>query len=221
MVVTRSSGVPKKIKFSDEDVTKDVEYHTADENEQKASEDESEDEESESDDEAPEEESTSSAKISMLKQQKEKARLEQEQKKAEKERRRKQDNLHAEQQRIKKQNEASTPAALPEYLPEDIFDAIENDSEEEELSVAQQQAKHLKLEDFEELDKKELAKQLKEEKLRRLKLQKKLIVKKGPVHVKVASSAIRQVNKKLVPKAESKIVNSRNKWLKRKSLGKK
>lgn len=128
--------------------------------------------------------------------------------------------MHREQQQKKKES-TKIQEDLPEFLPEDIFDDIEEEEEEQEQEIAAAKGKHLKLQDFEEFDKRALAKQIKEEKLKQLKLRKKLIVKRGPVHVKVTSISSQQVNKKLVPVAENKIVNSRNKWLKRKSLGKK
>lgn len=236
MVVTRSVKAkpsisvdvpkPKKIKFLD-DSFNDTEFLTADEVDEKIKDDHDEGEDLDLDldsDEAPEEESTSQAKELIIKRQKEQKEQELLQKREEKERRRKQDLLHSEQQRLKKQEQETKAgaAALPDYLPEDIFDSIDQEEEQDDEDLEQTtKGKHLKLSDFEDMDKRELAKQIKEEKLRQLKLKKKLLIKKGPVHVNVTSAAARQINKKLVPVAESKIVNSRSKWLKRKSLGKK
>ncbi|CAH2353595.1 bud site selection protein 21 [[Candida] railenensis] len=240
MVVTRSvkakpsisvdAPKPKKIKFSD-DSFNDTEFLTADEAGEKIKDDEVEgegeysDSDSDSDsDEAPEEESTSQAKELIIKRQKEQKELELVQKREEKERRRKQDLLHSEQQKLKKQEQETKAedGELPDFLPEDIFDSIDQEEEQDDEDIEQStKGKHLKLSDFEDMDKRELAKQIKEEKLRQLKLKKRLSIKKGPVHVNVTSAAARQINKKLVPVAESKVVNSRSKWLKRKSLGKK
>lgn len=224
MVVTRSrlnaktgNGVtPKKMKFLDNDAdVNDIEYHTAEEdelNQSAGSQDSDSDSDSDSD-EAPEEESTSGIRNEILAKQKEDLKSQQELKKLEKERRRQQ-NVYNQQQQLLKKNKKQDE--LPEYLPEDIFESIsDNEAGESEPIIP---AKHLKLQDFEKLDEMEIRKKIKESKLKELKKSKKLSIKKGPVHVKVQ---LFNLDKKVVPKFENKVVNTRNKWLKRKSLGKK
>lgn len=224
MVVTRSrlnakagnGATPKKMKFLDNDAdVNDIEYHTAEEdepNQSAGSQDSDSDSDSDSD-EAPEEESTSGIRNEILAKQKEDLKSQQELKKLEKERRRQQ-NVYNQQQQLLKKNKKQDE--LPEYLPEDIFESIsDNEAGESEPIIP---AKHLKLQDFEKLDEMEIRKKIKESKLKELKKSKKLSIKKGPVHVKVQ---LFNLDKKVVPKFENKVVNTRNKWLKRKSLGKK
>lgn len=224
MVVTRSrlnaktgNGVtPKKMKFLDNDAdVNDIEYHTAEEdepNQSAGSQDSDSDSDSDSD-EAPEEESTSGIRNEILAKQKEDLKSQQELKKLEKERRRQQ-NVYNQQQQLLKKNKKQDE--LPEYLPEDIFESISDNEAGESEPI--KPAKHLKLQDFEKLDEMEIRKKIKESKLKELKKSKKLSIKKGPVHVKVQ---LFNLDKKVVPKFENKVVNTRNKWLKRKSLGKK
>lgn len=225
MVVTRSrlnakagnGATPKKMKFLDNDAdVNDMEYHTAEEdelNQSAGSQDSDSDSDSDSD-EAPEEESTSGIRNEILAKQKEDLKSQQELKKLEKERRRQQ-NVYNQQQQLLKKNKKQEDK-LPEYLPEDIFESIsDNETGESEPIIP---SKHLKLQDFEKLDEMEIRKKIKESKLKELKKSKKLSIKKGPVHVKVQ---LFNLDKKVVPKFENKVVNTRNKWLKRKSLGKK
>ncbi|ABN64854.2 predicted protein [Scheffersomyces stipitis CBS 6054] len=216
MVVTtrsRSAKVPTKIKFSEADNSlNEVEYHTAEENEEEEEESSSED----SDDDAPEEESLSTAKQDIINKQKKQKELEAQRRKEERERRRELDLKNKEQKSKKKEREQPQQEEneLPDFLPDDLIEAIENDG----LLAAHTQSKHLKVQDFEEMDQKLLRQKIKQEKLRAIKLSKKLSVNKGPVQVKVQSF---NSNKKLVPKSESRIVKSKDKWLKRKSLNRK
>lgn len=221
MVVTRSrlnaktgnGTTPKETKFLNNDAdVNDIEYHTAEEDEPNHSAG-SEDSDSDSD-EAPEEESTSGIRNEILAMQKEDLKSQQELKKLEKERRRQQNIYNQQQQSLKKSKKQEQE--LPEYLPEDIFESISDNETGESESIIT--SKHLKLQDFEKLDEMEIRKKIKESKLKELKKSKKLSIKKGPVHVKVQ---LFNLERKVVPKFENKVVNTRNKWLKRKSLGKK
>ncbi|CUM56225.1 uncharacterized protein AC631_03651 [Debaryomyces fabryi] len=223
MVVTRSrlnakagdGATPKKIKFLDNDAeVNDIEYHTAEEEEPNQSADSDESDSGSDSDEAPEEESTTGIKNEIIAKQKEDLKKQQELKKLEKERRRQQTLYNQQQQQLKKNKKQEDE--LPEFLPEDIFESIsDNEAEDSEPIIP---SKHLKLQDFEKLDEMEIRRQIKQSKLKDLKKSKKLSIKKGPVHVKVQQF---NLDKKVVPKFENKVVNTRNKWLKRKSLGKK
>lgn len=222
MVLTRGSlkllsKQPSKIKFLDNETsTNDIEYHTAEEdksvdNIENSSSNNLEDESESDSDEAPEEESLTSSKQRIINVQKEQLKIEQELKKQEKEKRRQKDLQYKKQQedkRVKRFNDDD----LPELLPEDIFESLE----EEEVAVPQHASKHLTSKDFEDQER-ILRQKLKEKKLEQIRKQKKLSIKKGPVHVKVQSLN----SKKMVPVSESKILNVKNKWLKRKSLNKK
>lgn len=218
MVVTRNGKstaaalpAPRRMKFQEENTSMEADYHTADE----AGGDEPAAEEDLDSDDAPEEESVSSSKSLVLQLQRQQRALEQEQKRLEKERRRHFNEVHAEQQRLKREAQHDTKPAkdLPEFLPGDVLAAMADAEDEEE---SQPQGKHLRLEDFEELDQRQLARHLKEEQLRQLKLQKRQTIKRGPVHVRVAKAPSRNS----APAAESKVLNARSKWLKRKSLAK-
>ncbi|KAK6460160.1 U3 snoRNA associated-domain-containing protein [Scheffersomyces coipomensis] len=228
----KSDRKPTKIKFSDEgNSLNDIEYHTAEEevadvDEEEDDEDEddieedSEEEDEDSDDEAPEEESTKVSEKQIeakIKKQKEADALS---KKAERERRKQLDLKYKEQQESKRQKiEESKPASshieqeeLPDFLPEELLETVNN-------QPIIPNGKHLRIRDFEEIDEKLIRQQLMKDKLQKIKLAGKTSMVKGPVHVKVQSFG--STKNKLVPKSESKILKSRDKWLKRKSLNKK
>lgn len=221
--VERGTKTPKKIKFLDNDADiNDNEYHTAEEAEgsneptdlhEESESDSNSDSDSDSD-EAPEEESTSGVRDEILAKQKLEQKLEQDLKRREKEKRRQQ-NIHNQQQKLAKKSKVHEEKDLPEFLPDNIFESIDDEETNEEPVIT---SKHLKLQDFEKLDEISIRKQMKEAKLKEIKKNKKLSIKKGPVHVKVQQF---NLDKKVVPKFENKVVNTRNKWLKRKSLGKK
>lgn len=216
----KDTKTPTKIKFLDEeDVTIDGEYFTADEEaigQDTILEEEEEDDDSDSDsdsDDAPEEESTTTTKQSILNKQKQQFQLEQEQKRIEREKRRKLDLQNKEQQDSKKSKKQQKIEELPEFLPTDI---LESDNEEEaNKKIETVKPKHYKLSDLDEI---EARKQLKIQKLKDLKNKKTTLVKKGPVSVQVQSF---NSNKKVVPKAENKVLDTREQWLQRKSLRRK
>ncbi|EGV63089.1 hypothetical protein PSN45_004641 [Yamadazyma tenuis] len=212
MVATRNqSKQAKKIKFDDEDVSIDLPLGKTEDVEDPAMLSEEENSSEDDSDEGPEEESTNKAKEDLLAQEKARKKAEAEAKREERQRRRQQDLYNKQQQESKKTKQQKLPSIeiLPDILPDEILEAI-ND-ENVELASETIQPRHKKIEDFDV----ELKKQLKLEKLKKLKALNKSSIKKGPVHVKVLSSL------KGVPRAESKIINSREKWLKRKSLHKK
>lgn len=216
MAVTRSHDVPKvgkKIKFLEDDFAGNDGRHTVEEEDVKS---QSEDIESNSDseddlDDAPEEESTSTAKQSIIERERKQRELEQKAREADREKRREKDLQNQLQQQSKKQKKLARKEdeeELPEFLPEDIFEPVES----------QPSGKHLKAEELDEIDQKLMRQKMKEEKLKSIKNSKKLSIKKGPINVQVQSF---NINKKVVPRAEAKIVDAREKWLKRKSLNKK
>lgn len=234
MVTTRSG---KKFKFNDEgELSPSEDYHTADEvpsqNEKNtAEEDDQETSESDSDsdsDDAPEEESTVGARQKVAAKQLAEAKKAQALKNEEKEKRRQIDLRNKEQQEIKRakeqQKEEEKEAAassidpqddeLPDYLPEDMFDSLHNDNDDLQNIVPKKKGTHKKFSE----DLKEIKRQLKIEKLKKLRMAKQDTVRKGPVHVRVA--AIGGKNK-IVPKLEVKILGTRDKWLSRKSVNRK
>ncbi|CUM64693.1 uncharacterized protein PRCAT00002302001 [Priceomyces carsonii] len=214
MVVTRSNlntqSSPKKIKFSEDDFEEN-ETHI---NTIAVSKDPESDVISEDSDEAPEEESTTTTREQVIAKQKEESQRQTELKQLEKEKRRKRDEQYRQQQEEKKKKEQEKSEALPQFLPDDVFETL-NDS----IASDQERKMHLTLSDFEKLDQKLLNSQLKEEKLRKIRNSKKQSIKKGPVNVAVHS--FNTSGKIKVPPAESKVTNSKNKWLKRKALNKK
>ena len=212
MAVTRSKDIPvvgKKIKFLDEDLNGNDDYHTA---EEVAIKSQSENDESDSDDDAPEEVSTSTAKQSIIEKERKQREIELKSREADREKRREKDlqnKLQKQSKKEKKQSRKVEEVDLPEFLPEDIFESLES---------AQSSGKHLKVKELDEIDQKLMRQKMKEEKLKSIKNSKKLSIKKGPINVQVQSF---NINKKVVPRAEAKIVDAREKWLKRKSLNKK
>lgn len=199
MVVTRNQErQAKKIKF-DDDGTADIPEPVNDEQNPEIISDDEQDDDS---DEAPEEESTTTAKQAIIAKQRAEKAAEAELRKQEREKRRQQDIYNKQQQEEKKLKQRTE---LPDILPDDILEAANNqEPEPEPIPVS----KHKKLQDFDV----EIKQQIKREKLKQLKALNKASIKKGPVHVKVLQST------KGVPRAE-KVVNARDKWLKRKALG--
>lgn len=205
--VTRQAS--KKIKYTDDGELPDghepapAEAPTA----------ESEESDSDSDsDEAPEEESISASKAKTLNQQKEQKRLEQERRKQEKQKRKEQDLVYQQQQQEKKKrlDELMASKELPDLLPDELLQAVEKTPQEP-------QGKHMRSEDLEE-EYAEMRKKAKLEKLKQLKQQRTLAIKKGPVHVQVQQFG---QSKKIVPRADPKVVESKNSWLNRDSLRRK
>ncbi|ODV81477.1 uncharacterized protein CANTADRAFT_87466 [Suhomyces tanzawaensis NRRL Y-17324] len=219
MAITRSNldtKRPTKKKFLDTDVS-EIEYHTADEinaKEEPPKSQPEQDSESDSDsDEAPEEESTSSSKKAIIERQKQERLAQQKLKEEERELRRQKDLKFKQQQEAKKEREleklANKPQELPEFLPDDIFEALEE---------KEPKGKHMKAKELDEMSQKLLRQKMKEEKLRKLKESRTGILKKGPINVQVQSF---NLHKKAVPKAESRILDTKAQWFNRSSLNKK
>lgn len=214
MARTRSGGrsdiTPKKIVFLEDGENPEGEFHTADEDSIINNQDDEQDSEPSDDDsdEAPEEESTSISKKTIIQKQEEAKKLLQEEKRIQREKRKQLQEHNQQQQELKKiKLKSSIPEELPDYLPEDILESYHQEIEEKPQNT------HIRL-DVE--DEKELKRQAKLKKLADLKKSKNIAINKGPVYVQVQSIT----NKKVVPRAETKVINSREKWLKRKSLNK-
>lgn len=230
MAITRTQA--KKIKFTDEDdddvieITQPVLEPVVVISSSSAEEEREDEEESESDDEAPEEESTSKSKQAILDTEKQKREQLVKEKAAQREKRRELDSRYAAQQQQRKaeqeekerqqHQEQQKYQEIPDYLPDDILEDITSGilQQNQEESNTVKKGKHIRL-DLEEDKKLKLITKLKE-----IKQRKSMAIEKAKgVFVKV------QLNQnkvgKVVPKAEKKIVGSRDKWLKRKSLNRK
>lgn len=213
MAITRSALGPKKIKFDDDD--DNIELETKHEQPQQVEESEEEDSGSDSDD-APEEESISTAKKDLEEKKKLEQQLQREAKQAMREKRKQQDQRNREQQDAKRAKEEAARAAeetakedLPDLLPEGLAESLAEDKPA---------AKHIKVKELDAISAKLLRQKQKEEKLRKIKASRLTSVNKGPINVQVQSF---NVNKKVVPRSESAIVDSKNQWLQRLSLNKK
>lgn len=214
---TRSAtkAQPKRIKFTDDDEILDL---TTPEPKPQSDVEDVPSEESESDsdsDEAPEEESISALKAKTLKQQKEQEKLAQELKKQEKQKRKEQDLIYQQQQQEKKKRleEIMNSSKLPDLLPDELLESIGQPNGDQ----AQPKGKHMRSEELEE-EYAEMKKKAKLEKLKQLKQQRTQAVKKGPVHVQVQTFGEK---KKSVPRADPKVLESKNSWLNRDSLRRK
>lgn len=161
---------------------------------------------SSSDDEAPEEEAVSEA--SALAQEKELAKLEQQKRQLEKQKRKQQNDLFAQQQKEKKQKQTKPLQELPEELLAQF--------EKTPVEKKSEKGTHQVFEDEEEEEEEEFIKRTKSQKLEMLRRIRKESVKKGPVHVKVLGRR----HNTLAPPMDKTVMNKRDKWLKRKSLGK-
>ncbi|GBL47882.1 hypothetical_protein [Candidozyma auris] len=207
---------PKKIKFSEDGELPDGMSAVIEPAVEKQSSDESESESESDSDEAPEEESISASKARTLKQQKEQEQLEQELKKKEKQKRKEQDLLYQQQQQEKKKKleEILASSELPDLLPDELIESVEEERKKEKQLP---QGKHLRSEELES-ELAEMRKKAKLEKLKQLKQQRTSAVKKGPVNVQVQTFGEK---KKTVPKADPKVLESKNSWLNRESLKRK
>lgn len=210
----QKTAIPKKIKFLD-DGEADIPLENPEKESTPEETSESEpDSESDSDsDDAPEEESMSSGKAQVEKQQQEKARLDKERKQKEKEQRKERDAIFQKQQKEKRERlkQLTNSKELPDYLPEELIE-----SEEEDFKSLPQ-GKHVRSEELEK-EYEQMKKKLKAEKLKKLKEQRSQAIKKGPVHVQVSRF---ETNKNSAPKADPRILETKESWLHRKSLRRK
>lgn len=170
--------------------------------------DSEEDSDSDSDSDAPEEESTVSAKQASIEKLKQEKQRQQELRRLEREKRKERDaqlklQLEARRERIR---EMATAEELPEFLPEEVLKPEE----------PQTSGKHIRLEELEK-EHLESRKRAKLEKLRQIKDLRRQALKKGPVQVQVQAFGL---TKRSVPRAEASVLESKNSWLQRASLGK-
>lgn len=220
---------PKKKVFTDDDLVDELATKPSLETATSVQEDDEEDSDSDDSgsdsDDAPEEESTSTAKQQAVRRQEEEKKRQLALQKAEKERRRVIDERNKLQKQQKKKNSEKTLGdaknqELPEFLPEDIELFIKQSAP----VVPTKPNRHIRLEDEDQdLDGAELESSMQrkrklEQKLKELKNRKRISVKKGPVYVQTQTFGLAR---KVVPKAESKIVKNKAKWLNRKSINRK
>lgn len=228
MAITRTQA--KKIKFSeeDEDEVGEIPQPVL---EPVVLEEEDEGDDSSSDsDEAPEEESTNKSKQAVLETEKQLREQIVQQRASEREKRRELDLRYAAQQQQRKaeqeklakeqdqqqqQQQQQDKQEIPDYLPDDLLDDITSGKiQQKQKQNSLPKGKHVRL-DVEEDKRLQLI-----AKLKQIKQSKSKAVEKAKgVFVKVDQNQGRIG--KVVPKAEKKIVGSRDKWLKRKSLNRK
>lgn len=224
MVVTRSRldtkavGVPKKIKFNDDDTMNDSDYDTAQENDagddhetSTLKREKSESESASDSDDAPEEESTSTARDKVITEKKRQEQLRRQVTEEKKNLRRLQDEHNKRQQELKRRRNQEEKEELPEFLPEDIMADIHRPSAEIKDKITPQPNNYKRFNDEDDIRAMKIAK------LKALKKARTMPVEKGPVRVQVHVDS----NKRYAPVAEQKIVGVRDKWLQRKSLKKK
>ncbi|CDK29909.1 unnamed protein product [Kuraishia capsulata CBS 1993] len=176
-----------------------------------------------SDDEAPEEENLGTSKEAVTRQENEKRRLQEEKQRIERQKRREAQQKFEKQQlekRTRSEAKGHKYEDLPDILPDDVLAAV---SETEDKSEPFSARSHVRYDDLDKETLKEVSKQMKVQKLRMARKATKSSEKKGPVTVKVLEK-IRKISNSTtvltVPKAESRVVSSKDRWLKRKSLGK-
>lgn len=167
------------------------------------------DSDSDSDSDAPEEESTSVAKQETIEKLKQEKQRQQDLRRQEREKRKQRDvqlklQLEARKERIR---ELASAEELPDFLPEEVLEPEE----------PQSLGKHIRLEELEK-EHAESRKRAKLEKLLQIKELRKQAINKGPVHVQVQTF---DLTKRTVPRAEASVLETKNSWLQRASLGKK
>lgn len=185
-------------------------------------------EDDDSDSDAPDEEDISSIKDKISNDQKQKDELLRKEKQYLKEKRRKQNNLFKQQQVEKRKKEdinkeklieseklnvetlSLVSDSLPEELPETFFEQL-SDKESKILT----KPRHITFNDISEESSQIKQKMMKQRK-KTLKQMRKITMKKGPVTLVVMRSL--NENKILAPKKESYIINSKDKWLRRKAI---
>lgn len=166
------------------------------------------------DDDAPQEEGLHSGKSeieSHITQREEAIRFEQSQLKS---KRRKQNELYAKQK--KETNEVRPAEEAIAELPDELLESID---QREESGAQNTSSRHINFDEFDDSGEEEvLAKAIKAKKRKTLKNLRKDSVKRGKFKIQLLSTA--QDSKMLPPKKESLIINSRDRWLNRKTLHK-
>ncbi|SCU85584.1 LAFA_0D16534g1_1 [Lachancea sp. 'fantastica'] len=224
----------KHRKFGEEsEALKDVPADIPEDNAQYHSSDSDSDSE---DDDAPEEAGLSSSKNEAEKQESERLEALKREQELLKEKRRKQNSRFAEQQDQKrskqmqdfeavlKQREQSAQEdkenvdddLVPDQLPEDFFDNLD-EQEARQITV---KPTHVNFNDVDDEDfSADVKAELQKQKKKTLRHLRKTTVKRGPV--KVALLASINTTKALAPQKDSTVLNKKDKWLKRKVLGRK
>lgn len=229
----------KHMKFTDDD-----EFHTADEGDatnkqlNKKQDAEHESDADSSDEEAPEEENVSTAKDAVKNQIKEREEALMREETVAKEKRKKQQLKFKEQQEQKRQREsaeeqrrkmlefeerlkAQQESALKEQeLPEELSDDFFENLEKHESTIITTKPKHINFNDIAENNyTEELKKQIEKQKKKTLNHLRKKSLKRGPVTVSLLTSMTE--TKSLAPKKETRIMNTKDKWLRRKAVHRK
>lgn len=172
--------------------------------------------ESESDDEAPDEEGMSSARDSVEEEINRREAVLRKEQQMLKQKRRKNDAIFKEQQQSRKERAAEqVDEEELEELPEEFLSKLDEGG-----SPIKSIPKHI---NFNEIDNQkyipEIKKELHRRKTKTLKKLRATSVKKGPVKVALLSSSVSMTS--MAPKRESAIMNSKDKWLRRKALKRK
>lgn len=181
------------------------------------------DSDSDADDEAPEEEDMTSGKSAVENEIKEREKVLKNEQKLLRQRRRQQDAKYTQQQlekdRMKVKSQKDVMVAddeeIIEELPEHFFDELDVTATHTEKSPKHVNFNELDSEQYEHEAKMQLRK-------RNQKILKKLrttSVKRGPVNVTLLASS--QSLSSMAPKKEAPIMNTRDKWLRRKSIKRK
>ncbi|QLL34862.1 hypothetical protein HG536_0H02370 [Torulaspora globosa] len=212
-----SASKSRHVKFGDEDsdeVTKVVETRQTGMGQVSDSSDSE-------DDEAPQEEGLASGMTKVEEQFKQREEALRREKQVLKEKRRKADAKFKEQQLTKgnraKSGSLQPDEESPEELPEDFFDKLEQEEAEKPI---EQMPKHI---NFNEISDRqytaEVKKQLEKKKQKTLKKLRANTVKRGSFNVSLLSH--QDSMSSMAPKKEASIMNSKDKWLRRKSIRRK
>ena len=120
------------------------------------------------------------------------------------------ERLKAQQESVLKEQE------LPEELSDDFFENLEK----HESTIITTKPKHINFNDIAENNyTEELKKQIEKQKKKTLKHLRKKSLKRGPVTVSLLTSMTE--TKSLAPKKETRIMNTKDKWLRRKAVHRK
>ncbi|SCU77544.1 LADA_0A01002g1_1 [Lachancea dasiensis] len=197
--------------------------------EQSVADDHSSEDDASSDDEAPEEEGVVDAKSQIEGRELERQRAAKKEQDLIKDKRRKQNLIFAKQQDEKRtkqfqdfellmkqrelENGASSDEEIPEELPEGFF---ENLDEQASHQIATKPT-HVNFNDIDENFTPEVKAELKKQKKKTLNKLRKTTLKRGPVTVNLLATMAS--SRSLAPKKDPVVLNKKDKWLKRKSLG--
>ncbi|QLQ81979.1 hypothetical protein HG537_0G02330 [Torulaspora globosa] len=209
--MTVSASRSKHVKFGDEDsdeVTKVVETNPTGIEQVSDSSDSD-------DDEAPQEEGVASGISKVEEEIKQREEALRREKQILKEKRRKADAKFKEQQ-VARASSLPPDEEVPEELPEEFFDKLEQQELEKPI---EQMPKHINFNDISDRQyTSEIKRQLEKKKQKTLKRLRANTVKKGSFNVTLLSQDSMSA---MAPKRESSVMNSKDKWLRRKSIKRK